>query len=400
MGTTMYKLNSEEMDVLTKKLDKLNKKGIKSNTALISIDNLVESQEIVKVNDSDGRSWNEYQTMYTFELTNINKSLGDFTLIASLDNVDGKNVVNYLLGTDANEHEEALKAFQYKVSCQHCGHNRKRLYTFVLQNNVTKEYIQVGRTCLKDFIGCDVSYLVQLAKINLDEIRKEVSASKKEVDSVEYEPEFINLDLFLKVALDTVAKEGFQQKDKGIYSTAYRTWTKVKQNRFSDEFLTELEKYSEEVNNIINWAKTLKNESGYTARNMYVIADTNKVRKKHTALASALIVGYRQFLNTPKPKKVENFLGEKGTKTVVELTVCGKANYTNRYGDGTAVFMKTNKGENVTWFTTTNTENLEVKTAYKMALTVKDYNTYNNEYVCYVKSVKMLEVSMEKEIMA
>jgi hypothetical protein len=38
-------------------------------------------------------------------------------------------------------------------NCEHCGHARQRRTTFVLRNDVTGQWKQVGRSCLADFLG-------------------------------------------------------------------------------------------------------------------------------------------------------------------------------------------------------------------------------------------------------
>lgn len=48
--------------------------------------------------------------------------------------------------------------------CEHCHSNRERIYTVVIFNEETKEFKQVGRQCVKDYIGADVeSYLSYLS---------------------------------------------------------------------------------------------------------------------------------------------------------------------------------------------------------------------------------------------
>lgn len=41
------------------------------------------------------------------------------------------------------------------TSCQHCNTNRKRNDVYIVQNEKTLEQIQVGKTCLRDFLGID-----------------------------------------------------------------------------------------------------------------------------------------------------------------------------------------------------------------------------------------------------
>lgn len=49
--------------------------------------------------------------------------------------------------------------FEYQdkkeIHCEHCGHNRYRKKSYLVQHEETGEYKEVGSTCLKDFLGHD-----------------------------------------------------------------------------------------------------------------------------------------------------------------------------------------------------------------------------------------------------
>lgn len=50
------------------------------------------------------------------------------------------------------------------TDCEHCHSNRDRKYTIVIYNEQTNEFKQVGRQCVKDYIGADVEdYLSYLS---------------------------------------------------------------------------------------------------------------------------------------------------------------------------------------------------------------------------------------------
>lgn len=45
--------------------------------------------------------------------------------------------------------------------CDHCKARRLRKYTFVCRNETTGEWVQVGSTCLRDFLGVDPSFVLR-----------------------------------------------------------------------------------------------------------------------------------------------------------------------------------------------------------------------------------------------
>lgn len=59
---------------------------------------------------------------------------------------------------------EIPKRYLMSTDCEHCHSNRDRKYTIVIYNEKNKEFKQVGRQCVKDYIGADVEdYLSYLS---------------------------------------------------------------------------------------------------------------------------------------------------------------------------------------------------------------------------------------------
>ncbi len=81
--------------------------------------------------------------------------------VASLEWVPeaGTNLVKRV-GNDLQIPERYLNS----TDCEHCRSNRDRKYTIVIYNEQTNEFKQVGRQCVKDYIGADVEdYLSYLS---------------------------------------------------------------------------------------------------------------------------------------------------------------------------------------------------------------------------------------------
>lgn len=81
--------------------------------------------------------------------------------VASLEWVPeaGTNLVKRV-GNDLQIPERYLNS----TDCEHCHSNRDRKYTIVIYNEQTKEFKQVGKQCVKDYMGADVEdYLSYLS---------------------------------------------------------------------------------------------------------------------------------------------------------------------------------------------------------------------------------------------
>jgi hypothetical protein len=78
----------------------------------------------------------------------------DWEFVASLEFVpsEGKNIVRKL-----DSSVTVPKEYITSTTCDHCHTNHLRIHTVVIKNTKTGEYRQVGKSCLKDYIGQDIS---------------------------------------------------------------------------------------------------------------------------------------------------------------------------------------------------------------------------------------------------
>ena len=91
---------------------------------------------------------------FTLEISNL--QLGKWQLIAKKEKV-GNAVVVYQC---SEEHLD--KAFwKDDFTCNHCNTNRERKYVYILKNNETGDLKQVGKSCLEEFCGINVSQVVE-----------------------------------------------------------------------------------------------------------------------------------------------------------------------------------------------------------------------------------------------
>ncbi len=65
----------------------------------------------------------------------------------------GSNSSSYIINS-FNSNDPIPNQFRHvdPCNCDHCGQRRDRNQTFIIQNDNTKEYLQVGSACMKDFV--------------------------------------------------------------------------------------------------------------------------------------------------------------------------------------------------------------------------------------------------------
>lgn len=73
--------------------------------------------------------------------------------VAAVDSVEGRTVLRLPPGVDENVRNTDITAGR----CDHCHTTRDRRSTILVRHDDTGELLQVGRTCVKDFLGHDTS---------------------------------------------------------------------------------------------------------------------------------------------------------------------------------------------------------------------------------------------------
>lgn len=163
----LYDHRREDMD---RKLVKVNKALVKLGLPEVSIKEGVTLYQTISVERAD-RSlysvWEEvedetYRTKFAGKYVQVKVPykpvvlhgylpvIDGWKMVAKLEHHDGLNIIH-----KAGE-QDALPA-EYRTArpgCDHCGHDRLRLNTFVFQNvgaDDPREWVQVGSTCLRDF---------------------------------------------------------------------------------------------------------------------------------------------------------------------------------------------------------------------------------------------------------
>lgn len=87
-----------------------------------------------------------------YTLTGEAPVVGDYTFLAKVEFEDAGILLKETPGNIISIDQRFRNTDRH---CDHCNSARRRNEVFVLQNNVTGEQVQVGRTCLRDYTGID-----------------------------------------------------------------------------------------------------------------------------------------------------------------------------------------------------------------------------------------------------
>lgn len=96
--------------------------------------------------DYDNNYSNALMASVTLELSTEKIVLSGYEFVAKIEHVTEENIIVLSY--------ESLDRTKYtQPNCNHCNTNRRRNTTFVVRNTDTQEVMQVGSTCVNDFLG-------------------------------------------------------------------------------------------------------------------------------------------------------------------------------------------------------------------------------------------------------
>jgi hypothetical protein len=155
---TLFEIPAENYAKFEAQLAKISRKAVKLLGSEYAFKPFVFSHEEREM--SDGFKHRVYSVL----LNAVAPTLGDWTFMARLDHSSDTGTIVRMV-PDVG----ALPA-QYRTAksttCDHCNQKRFRRDTFVVRNNETGEFKQIGSTCLKDFFdGQDPYKVAKLAEL-------------------------------------------------------------------------------------------------------------------------------------------------------------------------------------------------------------------------------------------
>lgn len=204
-----YAIFEGNMDRLVKKLNRISNKCSRFGCSFVF--NIV-GEEFRDIKNEQGRV--ETLRFVIVEAEGVAK-LNDWRFIASVEHTEKGNIINR-----ADFAIEVPERFYSSSSiCEHCGTNRVRKDTFIVMNETTGEFKQVGKSCLADFTGGLSAEAIARYYSWFDELVK-----GEAVDFSGGHSRYFETAKLLPYYAETVRKFGFVKKfDDYGYGNSYPT---------------------------------------------------------------------------------------------------------------------------------------------------------------------------------
>jgi len=383
-------LNVEE------KLDKLNKRAKRLKMEPLTFEIVKRWSKPTNETYLDGSP--KMIEMCDLRVVGAKPTLSGYQLLGRIDHNGFKDgSANLLLGEVPESYRKAAP------NCDHCGKTRKRKDTFVFRND-NKElalvdgsgaraanwgFVQVGRSCLKDFFDRPVSSLLAFC-----DFVAEISSWDEEGFSGGCAPtDMVDYLAAVKCAIRTCGwLSAGAARDLGLRPTKYDAWEILNPPRSygSDKAFPEAGDF-EYAQKALAWIRELPEadrSSGYMA-NLWASCQNSYLSTKQDGIVASLVgAAYPRYLNKEVERKqrasegdlpTSEHMGSLGERLKgMNVSICQEPRYfPNDYEGTTLLKFRDKKGNDFTWFASGDRMLLELGTELELTGTVKKHDIYN-----------------------
>jgi len=316
------------------------------------------------------------------------------------------------------------------LNCDHCGHRRFRKETFIVANDASGEVAQVGRTCLRDFVGHStpaniasyMQYLVDLTKDLNDDEEGGFGYGGGEYC-------FKTLQ-FLTIVRAVMRQEGWVSRGMARNSyemtraTADIAWdiltptSDYQAQKMVREWLETVSDADKDfAEKALEYAPTLWADAANTSDyifNLQGALSNGIVTAKTSGIAASLLFCYAKHLEIEITKKAaannaNEHMGSVGERITVKATITKVSYHESDWGTTSLITFLTAEGNTLVWWYSGSTD-YEVAERYSVTGTVKKHGEYKGTNtttlsrcscqelgVAYVKlTKKQMELTQEK----
>ena len=283
-----------------------------------------------------------------------------------------------------------------ECKCEHCNINRFRRDTFILYNVQADEHKQVGRTCLKDFLGHEnPENVAKMAEL----LSYAYEMSRGYANEIGGDRRYLNLENYLTHVAAAVRVKGYfvskatANENPGMLSTAFVALNSLMDSY--EEVLTLLDVDREMAVKAIEWAQAI-GEDGSTLNdyqhNIKLLAASGAIEFRSSGYAASIVGGYIRSITAEQvkvEKPVSNHIGTPGDKITVTTTLKHIATTSSGYGDGFMYLFEDQNGNVIKWFTALDIKK-EKGDVVKFTAKVKNHDVYNGVKGTIVTHAKVI----------
>ena len=379
-------ISLSSFDTLSSKIARINKRLSKKNLPLITYTHENEVHTFGELFSKATIEHYNFSSYWAVEVVNF-KITSDiknwiiesgYEIVAVVDHAENM-IHNFIEDID-------VEYFRYRHYCDHCHTKRNRSKSIILRNKEGK-FIQVGTTCLSDFINANVDELVHGMSICAEDFR--ISEKDENEFFGNSHREYIQFSIFeaIPVIYRSIMEYGFIPSSQGMSSTkmfVYKVLSYEEELAVKDEDKNIAPK-------IVEWISSLDNTNSFTG-NLIQIVKNGFVSPKTLGYLCACVKSYiTDYVKKNEPSVLSEYVGNIGDKIVSEEVTLTNVNYFDGFYGMVGIFIfKNNDGNIFMWKTSTD---IEYKIGDNLTIngTIKEHSEYRGTKQTVLTRVKVVK---------
>jgi hypothetical protein len=369
-----YALSYGEYHATVEKIAKINDRARKRGfTGGLKVEATREERTTTTVAGID-----KTEIVYVTKVTGTAPSYAGWTFLARIDRVGDSFTIATAPGVDHVE-----RGLVRPGACDHCGHDRRRNNTYLVRNDETGQTVNVGSTCIKDFLGWDATVVF---------FGSGDSSLEPEMGGSHYAPEF-SVDTVLAIAYAAIKSHGWVPSSAydGVHTRSYLDLVLLRARLTEEEkrMVAALRVHAAEATEKVAQIKAylLSDEFSGTSTyvdNLKVLVAANTVTGRHFGLLASAPQAWIRHNERQAQVKAEaaktvesDYIAEVGTKKVrVEGTIEAIRYIEGQYGTTVLYTILSKEGNLVKWFASREALGDEEGVEVTIEGTVKKHDEY------------------------
>jgi hypothetical protein len=386
MDTRSYNIPADMKSTVEDQFVKLNKRATKLGIDLITW--------------TWGKAFEEEEHLYLpIEISGpFSVSYEGWDFIATIQHLaTGENIIRAIRdGLD-------IPKFYREVSsknCDHCHVQRFRKDTYLLRHT-DGNMVQVGSTCIKDFLGGNSPDNI-LQRANL--VAEVFSFMDGLGDGFGATPNAVHIFRFLSQTVACINKFGWLSKSKadevGKTPTAIIVWEHIFNTKSIKSPVVATDSDVEYAKTVLEWVENIPDSVTDDSEYLYnirAIARSGIVDKRTNGYAASIVSAYQNYLNKQQAKTTSEYVGTIKQRQLFELTLSQYFSVYGSYGASHKYIFHDAIGNVLVW-SASNDQKLNRGSKYLIKGTIKAHSLYKEVKQTHITRCEVVGRPSEEQV--
>jgi hypothetical protein len=361
----MVRINSTELQATRAKLTKINDRAAKRGFTG-RLDLTVERVEVTKTDDF---GFQRTEIMFDVALTGEAPKHNGWTFVATLDwDLYAGLITRTAPGTDPIDRNTLQEGW-----CDHCRTNRQRNETYLVRHEDGRQ-LQVGSSCIKDFLGHQASIVF----LGTEEIGEELGFGGFGSSL----PDAVSTEYAMAVAWALIKLDGYKPASSFGATTKGDVidvlWPPRGLTMKRREELARIRELADEAmvraKGCIAWVLNDMTGTGDYVTNLKAIVGADYVTSRNIGVLASAPQAWAKALHRTlieKSATISNWIGAEKDKVTFTATVNDIRYTASDFGSMTLYTMQTPEGDVVKWFSSAGTLGDKPGVTFTLKATIK-----------------------------